>query len=94
MPDLVARYGGEEFMILLKNVPKSDAYITAERIRQQVESTRFEGGENQPMGKVTISMGVAQFPEDADNAEELINQADQALYRAKRGGRNNVQLAG
>jgi len=94
VPDLVARYGGEEFMILLKNVPKSDAYHSAERIRQLVESTRFEGGENQPMGKVTISLGVAQFPEDAENAEELINQADQALYRAKRGGRNNVQLAG
>ena len=46
------------------------------------------------MGKVTISMGVANFPEDAESPEELIKQADQALYRAKRAGRNNVQLAG
>jgi diguanylate cyclase (GGDEF)-like protein len=94
MPDLVARYGGEEFMILLQGVTKSDAYLTAERIRQQVERTHYEGGQNQPMGKLTISMGVANFPEDADYAEGLIKQADQALYKAKRGGRNNVQLAG
>jgi len=46
------------------------------------------------MGKLTISMGVANFPEDADYAEGLIKQADQALYKAKRAGRNNVQLAG
>ena len=94
MPDLVARYGGEEFMILLQGINKTDAYLTAERIRKQVESTHYEGGQNQPMGKLTISMGVANFPEDADYAEGLIKQADQALYKAKRGGRNNVQLAG
>jgi len=94
IPDLVARYGGEEFMILLQGVPKTDAYLTAERIRQQVERTHYEGGQNQPMGKLTISMGVANFPEDADYAEGLIKQADQALYKAKRAGRNNVQLAG
>ncbi|MBX3169702.1 MAG: sensor domain-containing diguanylate cyclase [Candidatus Eremiobacteraeota bacterium] len=94
MPDLVARYGGEEFMILLQGISKTDAYLTAERIRKQVESTHYEGGQNQPMGKLTISMGVANFPEDAENSEALIKQADQALYKAKRAGRNNVQLAG
>jgi len=94
VPDLVARYGGEEFMILLKGVDKSAAYQTAERIRELVASTKFEGGQNQPMGMVTISMGVACFPEDAQFSEELIKQADQALYKAKRAGRNNVQLAG
>jgi diguanylate cyclase (GGDEF)-like protein len=94
MPDLVARYGGEEFMILLQGISKTDAYLTAERIRKQVESTHYEGGQNQPMGKLTISMGVANFPDDAENSEALIKQADQALYKAKRAGRNNVQLAG
>lgn len=94
MPDLVARYGGEEFMILLQGISKTDAYLTAERIRQHVERTHYEGGQNQPMGKLTISMGVANFPEDADYAEGLIKAADQALYKAKRAGRNNVQLAG
>lgn len=94
VPDLVARYGGEEFMIVLQDKDKSEAYQSAERIRQLVASTKFEGGENQPRGMVTISMGVANFPEDAQDGDELINQADQALYKAKQSGRNNVQLAG
>lgn len=93
VPDLVARYGGEEFMILLQGIAKQDAAQTAERIRSLVEAERFEGGQNQPTGSVTISMGVASFPEDASSADALINRADEALYKAKRSGRNNVQLA-
>ncbi|MGE0494466.1 MAG: diguanylate cyclase [Vulcanimicrobiota bacterium] len=93
VPDLVARYGGEEFMVLLTGVSKQAAHRTAERIRSRVEGTHFEGGQNQPMGKVTISVGVATYPSDAESGDELINQADEALYRAKGAGRNNVQLA-
>ncbi|HEY4001744.1 MAG TPA: sensor domain-containing diguanylate cyclase [Candidatus Xenobia bacterium] len=93
LPDLVARYGGEEFLILLSGVPKAPAAGTAERIRSAIETTQFEGGQNQPMGKVTISVGVAEVPGDAQNGDDLINAADQALYRAKRAGRNQVQLA-
>jgi diguanylate cyclase (GGDEF)-like protein len=93
VPDLVARYGGEEFMIMLCGVDKEDAGLTAERIRARVESEHFQGGENQPLGRVTISMGVASFPQDAETSDELIVKADQALYRAKRAGRNNVQYA-
>ncbi|MHB2016145.1 MAG: diguanylate cyclase [Candidatus Xenobia bacterium] len=93
LPDLVARYGGEEFLILLFGVNKEQGAGTAERIRAAIEATRFNGGENQPMGKVTISVGVAEFPTDTNNGDELINRADQALYRAKRGGRNQVQIA-
>ena len=93
MPDLVARYGGEEFMVMLAGVTKEMASQTAERIRQRVENACFEGGQNQPMGKVTISLGVALYPDDASTPDELINAADQALYQAKRSGRNNVKLA-
>lgn len=93
VPDLVARYGGEEFMIILHGVDKEGAYTIAERVRSRVAETKFEGGENQPLGKVTISLGVATFPDDAENGDDLIHAADQALYRAKRGGRNNVQVA-
>lgn len=93
IPDLVARYGGEEFLILLEGIGKQQAASTAERIRKLVEEQHFEGGQNQPMGKLTISMGVASFPEDAASADELVNKADQALYKAKHAGRNNVQLA-
>lgn len=93
MPDLVARYGGEEFMIMLTGVGKEAAAQTAERIRTLIAETRFEGGENQPMGFVSVSMGVATFPSDAGGGDTLIQKADEALYRAKKSGRNNVQLA-
>ena len=93
VPDLVARYGGEEFMILLRGVTTTRALEVAERVRVRVESEKFPGGENQPNGKVTISIGVACFPEHAENGDELINKADEALYEAKRGGRNRVCLA-
>ena len=92
-PDLVARYGGEEFVILLPATGKEDAFRKGEAIRKLIESEPFEGGERQPGGRVTVSMGVACFPEDAPSSEALINRADQALYRAKRSGRNHVQLA-
>jgi len=91
--DLVARYGGEEFIILLQGVPRQDAVRVAERIRALVEAEPFEGAENQPGGRVTISMGVAGHPEDAGTTDALINLADEALYRAKRSGRNRVELA-
>ena len=93
VPDLVARYGGEEFVILLRGVTLQRAREVAERIRGEVESRHFPGGENQPAGKVTISIGVAAFPAHADNGDELINSADEALYEAKRGGRNRVCVA-
>ena len=93
MPDLVARYGGEEFMILLRGVTPTRALEVAERVRVAVESEHFPGGENQPNGKVTISIGVACFPQNAETGDELINKADEALYEAKRGGRNRVCVA-
>jgi diguanylate cyclase (GGDEF)-like protein len=94
MPDLVARYGGEEFMILLYGIGAELAYKIAERVRCAVHDTTFKGGENQPGGRVTISMGVAVFPTHTSDPDELVGAADKALYRAKKGGRNNVQMAG
>lgn len=93
VPDLVARYGGEEFMILLYGVDTEGARVTAERVRQAIEGTSFKGGENQPGGRVTISLGVATYPHHATDGDELVNAADKALYKAKKAGRNQVQLA-
>ncbi len=93
LPDLVARYGGEEFMILLRGVTIKRAHEVAERVRAAVEAEKFVGGENQPGGRVTISIGVASFPQHADTGDELLNKSDIALYEAKRGGRNRVCIA-
>ena len=84
--DLAARIGGEEFTVLLEDTGLAGAYDVAERLRKKVESAAlyFEG----KAVPVTISLGVAAFPQDTDSHETLFNYADQALYRAKEEGRN------
>lgn len=88
--DIVARYGGEEFSIVLPQTDKEKALATAERIRAAVEGFDFPNGETQPGGRVTISMGVAMFHDDGKTSSELVGKADEALYQAKREGRNRV----
>lgn len=89
--DLVARYGGEEFVFLLPATDGSGARLVAERVRQAVAEADFSlpGGERVP---VTVSIGIATFPENADSAEALVARADHALYTAKNTGRNRVYL--
>ncbi|MBI5577213.1 MAG: GGDEF domain-containing protein [Deltaproteobacteria bacterium] len=103
--DIACRYGGEEFAVILPeaasvqgaataeriraSVETKGAVAVAERIRQQVESSRFEGAAG-----VTISIGVSSYPEHAVDAEALIKAADDALYAAKRTGKNRVVVAG
>ena len=88
--DLAARYGGEEFVLLLPETPKSAALRIAEGVRVKVEQEHFPGREQQPLGRVTISIGVASYPEDGSDAASVMACADQRLYRAKNGGRNMV----
>jgi diguanylate cyclase (GGDEF)-like protein len=90
--DIVVRYGGEEFAIILPVVEEDGAKILANRLCRTVEQTYFEGEENQPGGKVTISVGGASFPQEAGSVEELIHKADTALYKAKHNGRNTVVI--
>jgi diguanylate cyclase (GGDEF)-like protein len=85
--DIVARYGGEEFAVILPGVTKDTAMIIAERIRRAVEEAR------EPLkGKLTISIGVSAYPADAKDREQLISRADDALYSAKRSGKNATVL--
>ena len=86
--DTVARYGGEEFALLLPNAGRKEALRLAERIRKAIESSSFETGASQI--PVTVSIGLATCPEDAPLRHDLLEQADQALYEAKRTGRNRV----
>ena len=85
--DCCARYGGEEFVIVLPDTAVADAMDTAEHIRARVAAKKFNGR------KMTLSIGVATFPDDADDAEAIIAVADEALYQAKREGRDRTVRA-
>ncbi|HEX9309405.1 MAG TPA: diguanylate cyclase [Gemmatimonadaceae bacterium] len=85
--DCCARYGGEEFVIVLPDTAIADALDTAEHIRARVAAKKFNGR------KITLSIGVASFPDDADDAETIIAVADEALYQAKREGRDRTVRA-
>jgi diguanylate cyclase (GGDEF)-like protein len=87
--DHVGRYGGEEFVIILPETAKDDACRLAERIRSAVEAQACIVIDDQIIRR-TISVGVAAYPEDALNPGELVQRADEALYRAKRSGKNCV----
>jgi len=88
--DLPARYGGEEFAVVLLDTPKDRAIGVAEELRATIEHTPIPNEETQPGGKLTISVGVATSPSDSRSVEDLVKCADEALYEAKRGGRNRV----
>jgi diguanylate cyclase (GGDEF)-like protein/PAS domain S-box-containing protein len=90
--DVVARYGGEEFAVILADCSEEDAFKVAEKIRKNVEKTDFFGRINQPGGNFTVSIGLAMFNESITK-EQLIEVADQALYKAKQSGRNKVAIA-
>jgi len=85
--DCAARYGGEEFVVLLPETEAQGATDTAQRIQGRLARDDVVGG------KVTLSVGVAQFPEDGESPEDLLAGADAALYQAKREGRNRVLRA-
>jgi diguanylate cyclase (GGDEF)-like protein/PAS domain S-box-containing protein len=87
--DIYARYGGEEFIICLPETALEDAKNVAERIRGIVEETIMQDTNNNDF-KVTVSLGVASLSHDSDALEQIIEQADKALYKAKQGGRNRV----
>jgi diguanylate cyclase (GGDEF)-like protein len=91
--DTASRFGGEEFAILLPETAPEHAREIAERICRAVAQRAFPGANpDHPAVRATISIGVAGFPRDADNADELVHAADLALYRAKRDGRNRVSF--
>ncbi len=89
--DLLARWGGEEFILLLTNTDAIRATHIAERLRATTEETPITV--NAQEINVTVSIGVASFPDDGKSIEELISRADGALYEAKRNGRNRIEYA-
>lgn len=88
--DVASRYGGEEFSILLPQTNLSEANVIAERIRRRVERTHYPHGKTQPLGAVTVSIGISAFVPNLDTPASIIYAADQALYVAKSRGKNCV----
>ncbi len=88
--DVLAKYGGDEFTIILPQTPRDGAMILADRVRATVAEHAFALA---PPGRITVSLGVASFPEDGEDPMALLKAADCALYSAKRHGRNRVECA-
>jgi len=90
--DFVCRFGGEEFVVILPTADLASSQARAERLRLKTkELTMLHQGRS--MGMITISVGVAAFPEHGESPKELMAAADAALYEAKRGGRDQVVTA-
>ena len=90
--DIACRYGGEEFALVLPGASLEVAKTRAESLRRALEAERHEFS-GRSLGIVTLSAGVAAFPANAANWDELLQAADRALYIAKQGGRNRIEAA-
>ena len=86
--DSAARFGGDEFALILPQAFTEGALIVAERVRARIEQILIP-----EFGNLTASIGIASFPKNAESRAELFRAADDALYAAKRGGRNRVCVA-
>ncbi|MFH1692320.1 MAG: sensor domain-containing diguanylate cyclase [Candidatus Omnitrophota bacterium] len=88
--DCVCRYGGEEFAVILPDASRDDTLVIAEKIRTGIAGYDFINDVSRPSQKITVSLGLASFPTDANEKSDLIHLADEALYRAKAGGKNRI----
>ncbi len=91
--DIACRYGGDEFVLVLPEASRNATRQRAEVLRQAVRDVRLEYG-GQPVGTITISVGIGMYPQHGAHGDELLRSADEALYRAKQAGRDAVVMAG
>ena len=84
--DIIARYGGDEFVMFFPEKEKQAARQLSERLKEQFSRETFVNG-----SAVSISFGIASYPEDGSNVEDLIDKADQAMYHAKQKGKNRIE---
>jgi diguanylate cyclase (GGDEF)-like protein len=90
--DVVCRYGGEEFVVILPDISREKAGERAQEVREAIQALRVSDN-GQTLGSVTVSIGVAMYPEDGRHIEALMQAADRSLYVAKNNGRNQVVFA-
>ena len=91
--NFAARFGGEEFVVVLPDTNTISGVLVAERIRKAVLSMVVPSESEKPLPQLTVSIGVAAFPEHGQNWEEVIKASDRAMYDSKRAGRNRVTAA-
>ena len=91
--NLIARYGGEEFLVVLPETSTKSCVLVAERLREVVMTMKVPSNTDKPLPPVTVSIGVAVFPEHGATLEEVMQASDKALYESKRAGRNRVTVA-
>ena len=91
--DILCRYGGEEFVLVMTNMAPANLRQRAEALRAGVPKLRIEH-EQRPIGPITLSIGLAIFPDNGDNAYAVLQAADAALYRAKTSGRDRIAIGG
>lgn len=89
--DVFGRFGGEEFLLVLPHTSGDQALIVAEKVRKLIASHPFPFGDRQPLGRLSVSGGVAAYPDDGLDAGAMLRRADEALYEAKKQGRNRVR---
>ena len=90
--NVAARYGGEEFLVVLPETLPKGCLLVAERIRKAVERMVVPSGTDKPLPQLTVSLGIAVYPEHGQGLEELLQASDKALYESKRAGRNRTTL--
>lgn len=85
--DIVARYGGEEFTVILPEISDREAMVVGERVIRSIENQLFATDEGHQLGQLSVTVGLASYPRDAQEKKELIDAADRALYQGKRSGK-------
>ena len=88
--DLATRFGGDEFVLILSQTPKVDAINLANRIKENAENANIPHKEEFPSKELTVSIGLTSYPDDASSITELLEKTDEALYLAKKSGRNKL----
>jgi diguanylate cyclase (GGDEF)-like protein len=88
--DFVARIGGDEFTVILPEISEKEALAVCKRIMESIEQCEFQSFEKKNIGPLSVTIGIASFPQNAHKSKELIEKADQALYTGKRAGKNCI----
>jgi diguanylate cyclase (GGDEF)-like protein len=92
--DFVARYGGDEFTVILPEITEKEALAVCRRIIKSIEQYEFQSFEKKNIGLLTVTIGIASFPQNAKDSKELIEKADKAMYAGKKAGKNCISIFG